>query len=302
MFGISGPVAAALLSVYVFWGGTFLAARFALESMPPLMVTSTRFLVAGLLLYAFLWMRGLDRTGCKEWKNAAISGFLLLVSGNGVLVWGQQYIPSGIASIIPGANPMWIILFLWLGGKISKPDAATLTGLLLGLTGIMLLAGRAAAEGDGNYLLGICLAVTGSISWSAGSVYSKLSDKPKHPLQWAAMQMICGGSVLMALALLSGQWQKLDPADISAKSAGAVLYLIFCGSLFGYASYIWLLNNTSPSLAGTHAYVNPIVAVFVGRLFASEILVAREATAASVIVSAVALITMGNNRTAKTEN
>lgn len=296
MFGLSGPVLAALLSVYVFWGGTYLAGRFALESIPPLVVTSARFLIAGVLMYGMEWMRGLDRAGWREWRDAAVSGMLLLAFANGGLVWAQQYIPSGIAAIILGMTPMWLVLIHWLWERTSRPNLLVLTGLVLGFAGIVLLARDAAMEQGGDYFFGACLVMGSAFFWALGSVYSKMSTQPKRPLQWVAMQMLCGGAVLSIAALLTGQLGRFDAAALTAKSFGGIMYLIFCGSFLGYASYIWLLNHAPASLAATYAYVNPLVAVFVGWLFAGETMGTREALAGVVIIAAVVLITVGNNR------
>lgn len=296
VFGLSGPVLAALLSVYVFWGGTYLAGRFALESIPPMVVSSARFLIAGILLYAVECLRGLDRAGWREWRGAAISGTLMLGLANGGLLWAQQYIPSGIAAIILGMTPMWMVLIHWIWQRSSRPNFMVILGLLLGFTGITLLAQDAAMGQGGNYFFGACLVMGSAFFWALGSICSKMSVQPKRPLQWVAMQMLCGGTLLFIAALLAGQFQRFDIAQLTTKSLGGILYLIFCGSFLGYASYIWLLNNAPASLAATYAYVNPLVAVLVGWLFAGETLGRREAIAAVVIIAAVALITVGNNR------
>ena len=296
VFGLSGSVWAALLSVYIFWGGTYLAGRFALETIPPMVVTSARFLVAGVLLYIVESLRGWERTGWKGWRDAAISGFFLLCLGNGALVWAQQYIPSGIAAIILGITPMWLVLLSCLMQKGPRPNGLVWSGLVLGFTGIALLAKDAATEQGGNYLFGACLVMGCSFFWALGSVCSRMAKQPRRPLQWVAMQTLSGGGLLLAAALFTGQWQKFDPTLLSLKSLGGIMYLIFCGSLLGYASYIWLLNNAPASLAATYAYVNPLVAVLVGWLFAGETMGTREALAAAVIITAVILITIGNGR------
>ena len=298
MFGLSGKVVAALLSVYLFWGGTYLAARFALESMPPLVVTCLRHFLAGILLYAAEWKRGLAPAGWREWRDAAVAGTLLLALGNGMMVTGQQYIPSGLAATIPGTVPMWIVLIYWFWKKDAKPNIATIAGLVIGFAGVALLAQNAATVHSSTYFFGVCIVIAAAFFWSLGSVYSKMSVQPKNPLQWASMQMICGGAVLFIGALISGQLGRLDISAVSARSWAGILYLIFFGSCLGYASYVWLLNNASPSLASTFAYVNPLVAVFLGWLIAGEVLGEREIVAAAIIISAVVLVTMGNNKDA----
>ena len=154
----------------------------------------------------------------------------------------------------------------------------------------------AAIDQGGNYFFGACLVMGSAFFWALGSVYSKMSTQPKRHLQWVAMQMLCGGAVLSAAALLTGQWGRFDATVLTTKSLGGILYLIFCGSFLGYASYIWLLNHAPASLAATYAYVNPLVAVLVGWLFAGETMGMREALAGAVIIISVVLITAGNNR------
>jgi len=247
-------------------------------------------------MYAVEWKRGLAPAGWREWGNAAVVGTLLLTCGNGMLVWGLQYIPSNIGAIIPGTCPVWIILIYWLWKKDAKPNTVTIVGIVMGFVGVVLLAQSAATERSHNYFLGVCLAMAGVFFWALGSIYSKMSAQPKSPIQWVAMQMLCGGAVLFALALFSGQWGSFDVWAVTAKSLGGLLYLIICGSCLGYASYIWLLNNSTPALASTFAYVNPLVAVFVGWFFADEVLGKKEAIAAIVIIIAIFLVTVGNNR------
>ena len=299
MFGLSGQVIAALLSVYVFWGGTYMAGKFAIETMPPTVMAGVRFLLSGILMYGWECTRGLDRTGWPEWRDAAVSGCCMLAFANGSMVWAQQYIPSALSAVVLGMTPLWIVLLGWLWQKEPRPGGPVWTGLLLGFAGVALLAGDAAMGGANNYFLGICISNGSALFWAIGSLYSRKSRQPKRPLQWVAMQMLCAGAALCLIAVPTGQWQQLNLHAISTKSLMGFLYLITCGSFLGYASYVWLLNNTQTSIAATYAYVNPLVAVFVGWLLAGEVLGVREALATGLIVSAVALITRGNRRPAK---
>lgn len=287
---------AALLSVYVFWGGTYLAGRFALETLPPLLVTAMRFLLAGVFLYGVLALRGQTRAGWREWIDAAVTGTLLLAMGNFGLVWSQQFLSSGMAAVLLGMTPIWLVLMDWLWKKGPRPGGLVFSGLFIGFLGIVLLARHMAMEKESRALLGGIALLAASFCWALGSIYSRTAHKPQNPLLGVAIQMLCGGGVLGLLSLLSGSWGGTDLAAVSFRSWMGVAYLIFCGSLLGYASYIWLLSHAPIALVSTYAYVNPMVAVFLGWLFAGESLGVREGTAALLILVAVVLITCGNRR------
>ncbi len=301
MFGLSGSVLAALLSVYVFWGGTYLAARFAIETMPPTAMAGMRFLISGILMYAWEYTQGLERTGWKEWRDAAVVGFFMLFLANGGVVWAQQFVPSGLAAIILGMTPLWLVLLNWLWQKGPRPNGLVGVGLALGFTGIALLAQDAATGQGGNYFFGSCILVASSLFWALGSLYSRTACQPKRPLQGVAMQMLSGGFALCVVAAFMGQWRQVNLDAVSMKSLAAFMYLIFCGSFLGFGSYIWLLKKAPTSIVATYAYVNPLVAVCVGWLFAGETLGMREAMAAAVIIVAVFLITVGNTRRSAAE-
>lgn len=297
MFGLSVPVLAALLSVYVFWGGTYLAAKFAIETMPPTAMAAVRFIISGILMLTWSYMRGWNRVGWKEWRDAAITGCFLLCFANGSIVWAQQYVASGLVAVILGITPLWLVLLNWLWQKGRKPNALIMLGLFLGVSGIVVLAYDAVLNARGShYLIGSGIVLAGSIFWAVGSIYSRTASQPKQPLQGVGMQMLSGGMALCLAAALMGQWPQVDWGGISTRSLIALAYLVICGSFLGFASYIWLLKNAPTPLVATYAYVNPIVAVFVGWLFAGEVLGAKEILATAIIVSAVILITIGNNR------
>ena len=287
-------VLAALLSVYIFWGGTFLAARFAIETIPPASMTALRNIIGGLLLYVFFFLKGRAQASWREWRDAAVTGTLLLVTANAGMVWAQQFVSSGMAATLIGMTPVWLVLLDWLWKKGTRPNAWVTMGLLSGFVGIVFLVRHLALSGDAQYLFGICVVLAASFSWALGSIYSRSASQPNAPLLGVAMQMISGGTILSLIALLSGQWAQTDLSAVSMKSWIALLYLILCGSFLGYASYIWLLAHAPISLVSTYAYVNPVVAVFVGWLLADEIFGVREAVAALLILLAVVLITTGN--------
>jgi len=285
-------VVAAFAAVYVIWGSTYLAIRFALETMPPFGMAGVRFLIAGGLLYGWMRWRGAPRPQWIEWRSAAIVGVLLLVGGNGGVVWAELSVPSGIAALIVSSVPLFMVALDWLLG--ARPPRAVIVGLALGFTGVVLLVGPSNLSSGFSgsvpfHLPGVLALLAASLSWSIGSLYSKRSPWPKAPLVGISMQMLAGGAGLMVLALARGE--TLDLAALSARSLGSLAYLIFFGALIGFSAYVWLLGVVSTAKAATYAFVNPAVAVVLGWWLAGEPLTARTLIAAAVIIAGVVLIT-----------
>ncbi|HEY6066260.1 MAG TPA: EamA family transporter [Thermoanaerobaculia bacterium] len=284
-----GRIVAAFAAVYLIWGSTYLAIRFAIETIPPHLMAAARFLVAGAILYAWARLRGAPRPSFTNWRAAAVVGGLLLLGGNGAVVWAETRVPSGVTSLLVATVPIWmaIIESVRRGGR--RPATAVIAGLVLGLGGLALLlapgrlAGRVDALGAGALLLG-------SFSWAFGSLLSRTAKLPKSGFLAAAMEMIAGGAWLLLFGLVTGQAGRLTLAALSAKSLVSLAYLIVFGSLVGFTAYIWLLGATTASRVSTYAYVNPVVAVLLGWAFAGEAMTLRTAVAAGVIVAAVALI------------
>ena len=284
-------VAIALATVYVLWGSTYLAMRLAIATIPPFIMAGVRHFTAGATLYAFARLRGAERPRWEHWRSTAIVGALLLLIGNGGVVWAEQKVSSGMAALLICSEPMWIMLFVWLrrGGK--RPSPRVVAGLLLGFAGLLLLVRPAGAHGMVVDPLGALALLTASISWAAGSVYVQRATLPSSPLLTTAMQMLCGGGLLFGASLLAGEPARLSLTQVSVGSALAVLYLIVFGSLIGFTAYTWLLRKASPVLVSTYAYVNPVVAVFLGWLLLRESVTAGTLLGAAVIVVGVALIT-----------
>jgi drug/metabolite transporter (DMT)-like permease len=265
------------------------------------MMAGTRFLVAGAVLYAFLRFRGAPRPTLVQWKGAAVVGLLLLFGGNGGVVWAQQRVESGAAALLVATVPLWMVLFERMRPGGARPDGQTLAGLALGSLGILILVGPdsvlsgmggVGAGGTGRVdPMGAMVLMMSTILWALGSIWSR--GKPMAtPMMATAQQMLAGGTALMTLAILSGEITRVDPAGASARSLLAVGYLIVFGSLIGYSSYIWLLGVSTPARVSTYAYVNPLVAVVLGWLFAGEALTVRTFLAAGVIVGGVVLVTL----------
>ncbi len=285
-------VVAAFAAVYFIWGSTYLAILFAIETMPPFLMAGARFLVAGLLLYGFCRLRGAERPTASHWRSATITGFLLLVAGNGAVVWAELRISSGLAALLVSTVPFWMVLFDWAHPQGKRPTIATALGLLLGFLGIGLLIGPSDLGTGGPIDRMGCLAVLfGAMSWAAGSLLSRTKKQPSSPLLSTALRMICGGVSLLALGFGLGEASEVNLSTITLRSWFALAYLTTFGSIVAFSCYIWLLRVTTPAKVGTYAYVNPVVAVFLGWALASEEVTSRIFWAAMIIVFAVMLIT-----------
>jgi drug/metabolite transporter (DMT)-like permease len=284
-------IALALVTVYILWGSTYLAMRLAIATIPPFMMAATRHFTAGVLLYAFARLRGAPRPQPAHWRSAAVIGGLLLLLGNGGVVWAEQRVSSGMAALLICSEPMWIVLFAWLRRDGRRPSPRVVAGLLLGFAGLLLLVRPGHDGGMTVDRLGAAAVLIASISWAAGSLYVQRATLPSSPLLATSMQMLCGGLLLFAAGTLAGEPAHFALSRVSAGSAMAVLYLVVFGSLIGYTAYTWLLRSASPVLVSTYAYVNPVVAVLLGCLLVHEPLTSGMVIGAAVILGGVALIT-----------
>jgi drug/metabolite transporter (DMT)-like permease len=281
----------AFAAIYLIWGSTYLAIRFAVETMPPFLMLAARFGVAGILLYAWLRLRGRSRPPAREWAGAAAVGGLLLVGGTGAVAWSEQWIASGLAALIVAVVPVWMVLLDWLRPAGRRPGPAVVAGLLLGIAGVALLVGPVDLSGGGRMqFLGSAAVVLGTISWATGSVHGSRFPLPRAPRMSAALQMTTGGLLLLLIGTLAGEWTRFDPAGFSSRSVLALVYLIVFGSLVAFAAYVFLLRETTPARVGSYAYVNPVVAVFLGWALADEPVTMRTLVAAAIILLGVALI------------
>jgi drug/metabolite transporter (DMT)-like permease len=285
-------IVAAFTAVYLIWGSTYLAMRFAVETLPPFLMAGSRFLLAGAILYAWARARGEAKPKRLHWIAATVVGGLLLVSGNGGVAWAEQYIPSGLAALLISITPVWMVLLDWARPGGVRPNGGVSLGLILGLVGVAVLIGPVHLSASNHlYFLGAAAAVFATLSWSAGSVYSRHAALPSAPLLATGMEMLCGGALLVALGLLTGEAGNLHLDAVTARSFLSFLYLVVFGSLIGFTSFRWLLGVAPISRVSTYAYVNPVVAVVVGWAFAHEALSPRTLVAAATIVLGVVLIT-----------
>ena len=280
----------AMWAVYIVWGSTYLAIRVVVETVPPFLSAAMRFLVAGVLMYAWAIRRG-DREGdrptLRQWRSAAIVGGALLLGGNGMVVWAEQTVPSGIAALLVGTVPLWMALIagLVLRERITWRE---ILGILVGFGGVALLVGP--VGGTGFDPLGIAAVLFASVSWAGGSLYARRAPLPSRPLVGTGMEMVAGGMILAVVGVAAGELGELDVAAFSTASWVGLGYLVVFGSLVGFAAYAWLLRVARTSLVATYAYVNPVIAVLLGWAILGEAVTLRTLLAGLVIVGAVALI------------
>jgi drug/metabolite transporter (DMT)-like permease len=284
-------VIAAFAAVYVIWGSTYLGILWVIESFPPLLMASGRFLFAGALLYAWLRFRGVPHPTGPQWRAGAIAGALMLAGGNGAVVVAEQWVPSGATALLVASVPLWLVILDALFGSRAKPTARAQLGLLVGFAGVALLGG-APGGGDGGprALFGAMLVLGGCASWAGGSLYLRTAAAPKNPLMLVATQMLAGGVVLGVMSLALGEPAGFHIADVTLRSVLALAYLVIFGSLVAYSAYVWLLTVTTPARVGTYAYVNPVIALALGWAFAGEQVGFRSAVAAAIIVGSVFVI------------
>lgn len=281
-------VGMALATVYLIWGSTYLGIRFALEGgYPPLLMAGARFLVAGSLLYLALRLRGTPRPARAQWRNSAFMGVLLLGGGNGLVCIAEQTVSSGLAAIAVASAPLWIGLFATLRGQ--RPNRIEWIGLAIGFAGVLWLNAGSSLTATPKGLVALLLA---PVAWAYGSVWSRGRDLPA-PFMTAAAQMLCGGAVMLAAGLLLGE--RFDAVP-TAKGTLAVAYLAGFGSIVAFSAYIWLLHNVRVTLAGSYAYVNPVVAVALGAWLAAERFSAHDLGAMAVILCGVVAITLAKAR------
>ena len=285
---------AAFAAVYVFWGSTYLAIRYAIETMPSFMMAGTRFFVAGSIL---LFLARLSPNYCRpklvHWRTSFIIGTLLLVVGNGGVVFAERFIPSSLAALLIATEPFWIVLLSWLWLGRGRPDLRVAFGLVIGFLGVaLLIAGlNSAFKVNNGQLIGAVVVIAAALSWAVGSIYGLRAPTPKSAILSAGMQMVSGGTVLFMASFLVGEWRTFNIGAVSANSWLGFAYLTLFGSLISFTAYSWLLKNAQPSIVSTYAYVNPVIAMFLGTLIAGESFTGQMLIGAGLIVGSVVLIT-----------
>jgi drug/metabolite transporter (DMT)-like permease len=287
-------VAIALGAVYLIWGSTYLAIRFAIETIPPFLMAAARYLTAGVLLYGWSRLRGAPRPSLVHWRSAVIIGALLLLAGNGGVVWAEQRVSSGLVALLISTEPLWIVLMTWLRDRRQRPGGRVIAGLLLGFTGLMLLV-RPSSSG-GLDPLGVVAVLIASLSWAWGSLYSQRARLPASPLLSTSMQMLSGGGLLLLAGALTGEPARFALAEVSTRSLLSLAYLVIFGAIIAFTAYVWLLRSASAVLVSTYAYVNPVVAVLLGWAFAGEPITRGTLIGAAVILTGVALISSAQGK------
>lgn len=285
-----GLVIAAFAAVYAIWGSTYLFIRVAVETLPPLLMAGVRFLLAGTILAAFSWRgRGAadDPIGPRQWMAAALTGGLLLLGGNGVVSFGEQYVSSGIVALLVATVPLWVAV---LGAALlrHRVQPRTVAGVVVGLAGTAALIAPGAGGGaDAGHMLLVLLA---PLCWAAGSLCATRAPLPRRALLATSMEMLCGGALLLLVGLATGELGALHLDRVSLASTISVVYLVLAGSLVAFSAYVWLLTQVSTTAAATYAYVNPLVAVLLGWAVLGEPITAATLLAGGLIIVAVVLI------------
>ena len=293
-------IVAAFAAVYLVWGSTYLGILFAIESIPPLLMAGSRYLLAGVIMYAIARLQGAPPSNSLHWRTAAIVGAALLLGGNGGVTISEQYIPSGLAAVIVATVPIYMALLGWFANTGPRPSATIWLGLAGGFGGVALLLAPNAAQAAAypHARLGMLILLCSSFLWSAGSIYSRRAQNAPSPFLAAGQQMICGGGLMLIVGMLVGELPRFDWQRVTWLSIGAWIYLVLIGAIVGFTAYIWLLRHCDPAKVATYAYVNPIVAVILGAVFAGEKLTLRTIIAATLIIGSVALvITSGQRKT-----
>jgi drug/metabolite transporter (DMT)-like permease len=297
MQAASGRVLAAFVVLCIVWGSTYLAIRIGVAELPPALFAGVRFLIAGgiLLGAARLLGRRLPTRRC-DWTTNLVVGFLLLFCGNGLVVWAEQFTPSGVAAIFVVTVTLWLALFdAVIPGSVSRPTWRQVTGLLVGFGGTLLLVDEPGALRDADWRGPLALTVA-SAAWALGSVYSARRPTESGPEVNSALQMLTGGVVLTLVGSSLGEWHAVH---LSARGLGALAYLVVFGSLVGYSCYVYVLRHMAPTVAGTYSYVNTVVAVLLGWLILAEPITGRTALAMAIVLGSVAWVRHASTKSAR---
>lgn len=298
---------AAFAAVYIIWGSTYLAIKYAIETLPTFLMAAFRFLIAGGILLA--WARlspNYEKPKLVHWRTSLIVGTLLLAIGNGGVVLAEHYISSSLAALLVATMPFWMVLLGWGFMGTGRPGYKVVLGLFIGFVGVaLLISGNGHGAGNsgemGGYLFGVISITIATLGWSIGSLYGSRAPSVKSPVLAAGMQMLAGGFVLLLMGTVMGEWSIFEPAAVSANSWLALAYLIVFGAVIAFTAYSWLLKNVSPAAISTYAYVNPAIAVVLGWAIAGESLTGQMLVGAAVIVASVALITLQKKKNGKFE-
>jgi drug/metabolite transporter (DMT)-like permease len=282
-------VALGFAAIYLIWGSTYLGIRYAVETIPPLLMMGIRHSVAGVCVYGWARMRGTPAPARRQWLFAAIAGGLLFLGSHGTLAWAEQKVPSGLAALLCATLPLWTVLLAAVDGTERRLGTRAWAGIVLGFAGVALLIGPGAWQGQLQWLATATVPF-GALLWALGTSYTRRVNLPSSKILSAAMQMISGGILLLITGWVAGESQQVHAATITPRSVAALAYLIVFGSIIAFTVYTWLVTVSSPSMLSTYAYVNPVVAVFIGWALAGEAIGWRTIAAAAIILAGVALV------------
>lgn len=286
----TSKVAAGFAVVYVVWGSTFLALKFALATVPPFLLAGLRNTIAGGLLLAWAAAAGAARPTSVQWRRAAVAGALFFLGNQGGIAWAQQRVPSGLASVLVATVPLWLVAFEAMRGT-RRPSTQALTGLIVGFAGSGLLVARTGfGEWTGGDATGTLILTACAASWALGTLYSRGAALPDSVPLATSMAMLTGGSLLLAASALSGEMARVRWAAFTPTAIGALAYLVFAGSLLGFSTYMWLLRVAPASRVATYAYVNPVIALFLGWWLGGEALATSTLVAVAVSLFGVFLV------------
>jgi drug/metabolite transporter (DMT)-like permease len=281
-------VLAAFAAIYLFWGGTFLAIRYAVTEVPPALTIAIRCLGGALLLYAWLaWRGGMERPTARQWLNSLVAGVFLFVGCHGVLAWAEQRVSSGQAALFLTSIPLWLVLLTSLRER-RAPSRLVVAGLILGTLGVGLLV-RGNGAWSGTLLDRLALIASG-LSWAIGSLIGRHGARASSAAQSTAMQLAAGGVAVLAVSLATGELTGWSPAAVSGRGAIAVVFLVIAGTVLGFGAYTWLLRVSTPAAVGTYAFVNPVFALGLAWALGDEPFSARTIVAAVTVLGAVLLI------------
>jgi drug/metabolite transporter (DMT)-like permease len=290
-------VIAAFIAIYVIWGSTYLGIRFAIETIPPFLLSAARFGLAGVIMLVAATVRREPGVTWAQFRTAAIVGSLLMFA-NSLVGVAEHRIPSGIAALLVAMTPVFMVLLEWARPGGRRPTILVGVGLLIGLVGVATLVGPGSFGGGARVdLIGAAIVILGSFAWSLGSIYSRHAPRPQSALMMTAIQMLVGGTFVGIIGIIRGEAATFAISDVSTRSAIAWVYLLIFGSLIAFTAFVYLLRVSTPARVATYAYVNPVVAVLLGWLLAGEAISARMMVAAVIIVAGVALITAAEGRT-----
>src|SRR5512133_1019505 len=283
-------IIAAFVAVYFVWGTTYLAIKYAVETLPPFMMMGMRALVAGTVLYIWVRLRGHANPVRKELPSLIIIGSLFFLVGHGVLAWSQKTVPSGVAALLIASEPVIIAFFEPLFTKQGRVGNRTILGMAIGITGIAILVVPQGLDFKNANLLGSFGILVGASSWASGAIYSRVAKLPRSPMITGGMQLMFGGALLIMMSFVLGEWSDFSFSEVSVMSWSGLLYLILFGSIITFSAYTWLLTVTTATRISTHTFINPVIAVFVGWLFGGESLTKGMLVAAVLIGISVYLV------------